>query len=65
LTRLKVALREREHEPRERVPLSATDPTADVNPSGDDMEGIGKDEGTVRFLFGPTSSTSHDMQVQL
>ncbi|KAG8844521.1 hypothetical protein FRB96_003023 [Tulasnella sp. 330] len=56
LTRLKIALREREHEPRERAPLSMTDPTADVNPSdGDEVEGIGKNEGTVRFLFGPAA----------
>ncbi|KAG9000701.1 hypothetical protein FRB94_005208 [Tulasnella sp. JGI-2019a] len=57
LTRLKIALREREHEPRERPPLSMTDPTADVNPSGGDdgADGIGKNEGTVRFLFGPAA----------
>lgn len=53
LTRLKIALREKEHEPRERIPLSMTDPSAEVNPTGDEMEGMGKNEGTVRFMFNP------------
>jgi len=53
LTRLKIMLRGIEHEPRERIPASMTDPTADMTSSGDDTEGIGKNEGTVRFLFGP------------
>ncbi|KAG9013567.1 hypothetical protein FRB90_005881 [Tulasnella sp. 427] len=64
LTRLKIALKEREHEPRERMPLSQTDPTAGLTPgSGDGDSGsggsgnvLGKNEGTVRFLFSPPGS---------
>ncbi|KAG8955834.1 hypothetical protein FRC04_006280 [Tulasnella sp. 424] len=64
LTRLKIALKEREHEPRERMPLSQTDPTAGLTPGSGDGEvvsagggaGLGKNEGTVRFLFGPPGS---------
>jgi len=59
LTRLKIALKEKEHEPRERIPLSQTDPTAGLTPS--EADGIGKNEGTVRFLFGPPSP--HNSQV--
>ncbi|TFK28058.1 cyclin-like protein [Coprinopsis marcescibilis] len=52
LIRLKIAMREKEHPPRSDLPLE---------PSGDLKEAIhrpptdytGKNEGTVRFLFGP------------
>ncbi|KAG8907715.1 hypothetical protein FRB99_002511 [Tulasnella sp. 403] len=56
LTRLKIALKEREHEPRERIPLSRTDPTAGLTPNSTETDGIGKNEGTVRFLFGPPAN---------
>ncbi|KAG8926786.1 hypothetical protein FRC02_008681 [Tulasnella sp. 418] len=58
LTQLKISLREKEHEPRVRLPLSKTDPSigisaAGVNGLAAEAEGIGRNEGTTRFLFGP------------
>jgi len=52
ITRLKIALKENEHEPRERAPLSQIDPTVEFG-ANPEAEGLGRNEGTVRFLFGP------------
>jgi len=49
LMRLKIAMRETEHPPRSRTPLLA-DGSHD---SPDGADAIGRNEGTVRFLFGP------------
>jgi len=49
LMRLKIAMRENEHQPRSRTPLLG-DSSHDF-PDGADA--IGRNEGTVRFLFGP------------
>ena len=49
LMRLKIAMRENEHPPRSRSPILG-DGYHDV-PDGADA--IGRNEGTVRFLFGP------------
>ncbi|KAI0269737.1 cyclin-like protein [Gloeopeniophorella convolvens] len=49
LMRLKIAMRETEHAPRSRTPLLG-DGYHDM-PDGADA--IGRNEGTVRFLFGP------------
>ncbi len=46
LLRLKIHLRESEHHPRYRYSL-------DPNGIDDASEALGKNEGTVRFLFGP------------
>ena len=49
LMRLKIAMRETEHPPRSRTPILG-DGYHDL-PDGADA--IGRNEGTVRFLFGP------------
>ena len=49
--RLKIAMRENEHPPRSRTPI-LVDGYHDF-PDGADA--IGRNEGTVRFLFGPNS----------
>ncbi|KAH9037156.1 cyclin-like protein [Lactarius hengduanensis] len=49
LMRLKIAMRETEHPPRSRTPILG-DGYHDI-PDGADA--IGRNEGTVRFLFGP------------
>ena len=49
LMRLKIAMRETEHQPRSRTPILG-DGSHDC-PDGADA--IGRNEGTVRFLFGP------------
>ncbi|KAJ7708526.1 cyclin-like protein [Mycena metata] len=51
LIRLKIAMRQTEHSPRVRQPLGNADPSALY--SGDDVGLLGRNEGTVRFLFGP------------
>ena len=51
LMRLKIAMRENEHPPRSRT-LVLGDGYHDF-PDGSDA--IGRNEGTVRFLFGPNS----------
>lgn len=50
LIRLKIAMRQTELPPRSRPPLGNTDPSASYNKDGTH---IGRNEGTVRFLFGP------------
>lgn len=56
LTRLKISLREKGNVPRPRVPLAKADPSAEYGVGGSmagfEAEGLGKNEGTVRFLFG-------------
>ncbi|KIJ62053.1 hypothetical protein HYDPIDRAFT_136982 [Hydnomerulius pinastri MD-312] len=51
LIRLKIAMRQNEHPPRPHKPLGGSDPSALY--SGEDVALLGKNEGTVRFLFGP------------
>lgn len=50
LMRLKIAMRENEHPPRSRTPLLTDSPRE--SPVNLNMN-IGRNEGTVRFLFGP------------
>jgi len=56
LIRLKIVMRETEHPPRPRQPLGSADPSALY--SGDDVALLGRNEGTVRFLFGPPGSAA-------
>jgi hypothetical protein len=51
LIRLKIVMRESEHPPRPRQPLGSADPSAFYG--GDEAALLGRNEGTVRFLFGP------------
>ncbi|KAL1667449.1 cyclin-like protein [Schizophyllum commune] len=51
LLRLKIKLRETEHEPRARNPIGRADPTAGHR--SDDIAMLWRNEGTVRFMFGP------------
>lgn len=51
LIRLKIVMRETEHPTRPRQPLGSADPSALYG--GDDNQLLGRNEGTVRFLFGP------------
>ncbi|TRM64209.1 cyclin-like protein [Schizophyllum amplum] len=51
LLRLKIQLRETEHEARTRNPVGQADPTAGHR--SDDIAMLGRNEGTVRFMFGP------------
>ncbi|KAG6892035.1 hypothetical protein C0992_002189 [Termitomyces sp. T32_za158] len=51
LIRLKISMRETEHPQRQRQPLGNADPSALYG--GDDVNLLGRNEGTVRFLFGP------------
>ena len=44
-------MRQNEYPPRPRKPLAGSDPSALY--SGQDVALLGKNEGTVRFLFGP------------
>ncbi|KAJ8502578.1 hypothetical protein ONZ45_g11628 [Pleurotus djamor] len=48
LIRLKIHMREQEHPPRVRQPLGLSDSSV-----GDEAMQLGRNEGTVRFLFGP------------
>ncbi|KAF8627408.1 hypothetical protein AX17_006223 [Amanita inopinata Kibby_2008] len=56
LIRLKIVMRESEHPQRPRQPLGNADPSALY--SGDDVALLGRNEGTVRFLFGPPGSAA-------
>jgi len=49
LMRLKIAMRETEHPPRSRTPILGDG----YNDLPDGADAIGRNEGTVRFLFGP------------
>ncbi|KAF6757424.1 cyclin-like protein, partial [Ephemerocybe angulata] len=51
LIRLKIAMRETELPPRKRQPLGTSDPSALYK--AEDANLVGKNEGTVRFLFAP------------
>lgn len=53
LMKLKIVMRETEHTPRPRQPLGSSDPSALYG--GDEVALLGRNEGTVRFLFGPGS----------
>lgn len=57
--RLKISLRETEHKPRERVPLiDGGARGCGVEKKGDGAGVLGKNEGTVRFLFGSNGASS-------
>ncbi|KAJ7644211.1 cyclin-like protein [Roridomyces roridus] len=60
LIRLKIVMRQTEHPPRVRQPLGTADPSALY--SGDDVGLLGRNEGTVRFLFGPPGVMGHEIQ---
>ena len=49
--RLKIAMRENEHSPRSRTPVLGDG----YHDSPDGADAIGRNEGTVRFLFRPHS----------
>lgn len=51
LMRLKIAMRENEHTPRSRTPILGDG----YHDFPDGADAIGRNEGTVRFLFGPNS----------
>ncbi|OAX39803.1 cyclin-like protein [Rhizopogon vinicolor AM-OR11-026] len=51
LIRLKIMMRQNEHPPRPQQPLGSADPSELYN--GNDIAMLGKNQGTVRFLFGP------------
>ncbi|KAJ8585992.1 cyclin-like protein [Rhizopogon salebrosus TDB-379] len=51
LIRLKITMRQNEHPPRPQQPLGSVDPSELYN--GNDIAMLGKNQGTVRFLFGP------------
>jgi len=57
LMRLKIVMRESEHPPRPRRPLGNADPSALYG--GNDSSLLGRNEGTVRFLFGPPGIVGH------
>ena len=57
LLQLKIAMRESEHPSRPPRPLSGSDPIAMF--SGNEVALLGKNEGTVRFLFGPPGVVGH------
>lgn len=57
LIRLKIVMRESEHPPRPRQPLGSADPSALYG--GNDSSLLGRNEGTVRFLFGPPGIVGH------
>lgn len=59
LIRLKIAMRETEHPPRPRQPLGSADPSALYG--GDDIPLLGRNEGTVRFLFGPPGVAGYEV----
>lgn len=52
--RLKIAMRQSELPPRQRQPLITSDRSDILN--AEDASFVGKNEGTVRFLFGPPAS---------
>ncbi|KAF8449066.1 cyclin-like protein [Boletus edulis BED1] len=51
LIHLKIAMRQNEYPPRPSQPLAGSDPSELY--SGEEVALLGKNEGTVRFLFGP------------
>ncbi|KAI0056095.1 cyclin-like protein [Artomyces pyxidatus] len=53
LMRLKIAMRETEHPPRSRTPLMGDSPREPDGPN----TFLGRNEGTVRFLFGPNGGS--------
>ena len=57
LIRLKIQMRETEHPPRSRQPLEQADPSELYG--GNDSSQLGRNEGTVRFLFGPPGIVGH------
>ena len=57
LIRLKIVMRETEHPARPRQPLGSADPSALYG--GDDVALLGRNQGTVRFLFGPAGVVGH------
>ncbi|KAF8895340.1 cyclin-like protein [Infundibulicybe gibba] len=57
LIRLKIVMRQSDHQPRARQPLGNADPSALY--SGEDVNLLGRNEGTVRFLFGPPGVVGH------
>ncbi|KAF7365228.1 CTD kinase subunit beta [Mycena venus] len=59
LIRLKIVMRQTEHPQRARQPLGTADPSALY--SGDDVGLLGRNEGTVRFLFGPPGAGDDDI----
>lgn len=59
LIRLKIVMRQTEHPQRARQPLGNADPSALY--SGDDVALLGRNEGTVRFLFGPPGVLGHEI----
>lgn len=58
LLQLKISMRENEHPPRPDRPLLST-PDLSATYSGNDVALLGKNEGTVRFLFGPPGVVGH------
>ncbi|KAJ7695650.1 cyclin-like protein [Mycena rosella] len=59
LMRLKIVMRQTEHPQRTRQPLGSADPSALY--SGDDVALLGRNEGTVRFLFAPPGVLGHEI----
>ncbi|KAG6334610.1 hypothetical protein ID866_4486 [Astraeus odoratus] len=57
LLHLKIAMRENEHPPRPCRPWSSSD--SNVMHDGNEAALLGKNEGTVRFLFGPSGVVGH------
>ncbi|KAH7913074.1 cyclin-like protein [Hygrophoropsis aurantiaca] len=57
LIQLKIIMRENERRQRPRRPLENGDPSAIYN--GDEAAMLGRNEGTVRFLFGPPGIVGH------
>lgn len=52
-------MRQNEYPPRPHQPLAGSDPSALY--SGQDVALLGKNEGTVRFLFGPPSIVDQEV----
>ncbi|KAJ7288232.1 cyclin-like protein, partial [Mycena rebaudengoi] len=59
LIRLKIVMRQTEHAQRARQPLGNADPSALY--SGEDVALLGRNEGTVRFLFCPPGVLGHEI----
>lgn len=57
LLQLKITMRENEHPTRLPRPLASSDPSAMFG--GNEVALLGKNEGTVRFLFGPPGVVGH------
>lgn len=58
LMRLKIHLRETEHAPRTRILTNDTNKLEELLGKGGDASALGKNEGTVRFVFGPERLTN-------